>query len=132
MTCMSKTAPFGKNFLKEIKELLLAEQIKLQAELAKFTNKNPHTPDDFDATFPEYGDEDDDNAREVADYATNKSLEISLENTLRDITKSLKRLDEGTYGVCKYCDKPIDEKRLRARPTSGSCVDCKKTLTDEL
>ncbi len=129
---MAKTTPFTKEFLKEIKEVLLAEKTKLEAELSKFTNKNPHTEGDFDATFPEYGDETDDNAREVADYTTNKSLEISLEKTLRDVHKSLVRLEEGTYGVCKYCDKPISEKRLLARPTSGSCVDCKKTLTDEL
>ena len=35
-------------------------------------------------------------------------------------------------GICKYCDQPIDEKRLRARPTSGACISCKKTLTDEV
>jgi DnaK suppressor protein len=129
---MTKTATFSNDFLKEIKEVLLQEKTKLETELSKFTNKNPHTEGDFEATFPEYGDESDENAREVADYTTNKSLEITLEKTLRDINKSLARLEENTYGVCKYCDNPIEEKRLLARPTSGSCVDCKKTLTDEL
>ena len=57
--------------------------------------------------------------------------EETLEKMLRDVGKSLKRIEEGSYGVCKYCDKPIDEKRLLARPTSSACVECKKTLTDE-
>ena len=129
---MTTKTPLSKEFLKEIKAVLLAEKTKLETELSKFTSKNSHVEGDFDATFPEYGNETDDNAREVADYTTNKSLEITLEKTLRDVNKSLSRLEEGTYGVCKYCDNTIHEKRLLARPTSGSCVDCKKTLTDEL
>ncbi|MEK7623573.1 MAG: TraR/DksA C4-type zinc finger protein, partial [Patescibacteria group bacterium] len=71
-------------------------------------------------------------AREVAEYTANKPLEVTLENTLRDINKALERLNKGTYGICKYCDHPIDEKRLLARPTSSACVSCKKTLTDEV
>ncbi|PIR75851.1 MAG: hypothetical protein CO030_03165 [Candidatus Magasanikbacteria bacterium CG_4_9_14_0_2_um_filter_42_11] len=129
---MAKQNAFNTTFLNKVKTVLLAEQEKLEGELAKFTKPNPHATDDFDAAFPEYGDESDENAREVADYTTNKSLEIALEKSLRDVHKSLERIEAGTYGICKYCDKAIDEKRLLARPTSGSCVDCKKALTDEV
>jgi DnaK suppressor protein len=51
---------------------------------------------------------------------------------MRDIIESESRLAKGTYGICKYCNTPIDEQRLRARPTSSSCVACKKALTQEL
>ncbi len=128
---MGKTSLFNTDFLKQIKTLLVAEKTRIMGELANFATINPKNKGDFDASFPEYGDEADDNAREIADYTTNKSLEIALEKTLRDIDKSLDRLEKDSYGICKYCDKPINEKRLLARPTSGSCVDCKKTLTDE-
>lgn len=123
---------FSQNFLEQIKKTLLEEKNRLEQELAKFTKKNPHVAGDYDATFPEYGDKDDENAQEVAAYTTNKPLEIGLENTLRDVNKSLERLDKGVYGVCKYCDKLIEEKRLLARPTSSACVECKKTLTQEV
>ena len=123
---------FGSDFLETIKQELLTSKENLEKELANFTTKNPKVPGDFEAIFPEYGDEEDENVREVAQYTTNKQLEMSLEKTLRDVVKSLERLEAGNYGICKYCDKPIDEKRLLARPTSGSCVDCKKTLTDEI
>lgn len=129
---MTKTAPFSKDFLKEVEKTLLSEQERVEKELAQFTKKSAHVKDDYDAVMPEYGSEEDDNAREVADYTTNKPLEISLEKTLRDVKKSLERLKTGKYGICKYCEQPIDEKRLLARPTSGSCVDCKKTLTQEV
>ncbi len=121
----------GAEFLKKVKETLLEEKARLEKELAKFTTKNKHVDGDYDATYPEYGDKDDENAQEVAQYTANKPLEIALEKELRDVFKSLERLEKGTYGVCKYCDELIDEKRVLARPTSGACVSCKKTLTQE-
>lgn len=128
---MTKTAGFSKEFLENIEKLLGEEKVRLEKELAKFTTKSEHVAGDFDATFPEYGDKEDENALEVAQYTTNKPLEIALENELRDVNKSLERLECGKYGICKYCGKSIDEKRLEARPTSGACVSCKKTLTQE-
>lgn len=127
-----KSSPFSQKFLTEIKEELLEKKATLESDLEKFTKKNPHVAGDYEASFPDYGDEEDENAREVAQYTANKPLEMTLENTLRDVNKALDRLEKGTYGICKYCDKPIDEKRLHARPTSGACVSCKKTLTDEV
>jgi DnaK suppressor protein len=120
----SKKSPFSKDFLSKIQEQLLRERSKITGEL---TN-NPETA----GQFPEYGDNLEDNAQEVTDFLSNKPVEMELEKTLRDINSSLKRIDEGRYGICKYCDKPIDEKRLLARPTSSSCVSCKKTLLDEV
>ncbi len=119
-------------FLSEMKQALEQEQKRLLSELSKFAVKDPHTEGNYNALIPQYGDEEDDNAREVAEFTANKPLEIALENTLRDITSGLQRIEEGTYGVCKYCEQTIDEKRLRARPTSSSCVSCKKTITQEV
>lgn len=128
---LKKITPFPAAFLKSIKKKLEAERERLGRELLKFTKKNLHVSGDYEATFPEYGSEEDDNAREVAEYAANKPLELTLEKTLRDIDNALERLKKGTYGICKYCDQPIDQKRLLARPTSSACVSCKKTLTEE-
>ncbi|MFA5022441.1 MAG: hypothetical protein WC508_05165 [Patescibacteria group bacterium] len=33
--------------------------------------------------------------------------------------------------MCKYCGQVIEEKRLMIRPTSSSCVACKKKLQGE-
>lgn len=121
---MAKKSPFTADFLNKIKETLTLEKTKLTTELTD----NPENS----GQFPEYGDNLEDNAQEVTDYLANKPVEMALERSLRDINSSLKRLEEGTYGICKYCDKPIDEKRLLARPTSSSCVTCKKTLLDEI
>ena len=122
---------FDKDFLKQIEGILTDDKNRLEAELAKFTTKNPNVEGDYDAVMPDYGNEEDENAREVADYSVNKTLEVALEKKLRDVNAALSRLKDGSYGICKYTGNPIEKKRLLARPTSSSSVDAKKTLTQE-
>lgn len=129
---MTTKSSFNKEFLEQIKTTLLEEKTRLEQELAKFSKRNTHTGDSYDSNFPEYGDKEDENAAEVAEYAAEVPLEESFEKTLRDINISLTRLEAGDYGICKYCKKPIEEKRLLARPTSSACVSCKKAITQEL
>lgn len=118
-----------KEFVKKIEKQLLAEKARLEKELAQFTKKNPHNVSDFDAEFPTLGDKDDENAAEVALYSDNLTLERTLESSLRDVNDALKRIKEGTYGICRYCGKLIDPRRLEARPVSSACMACKTRLT---
>lgn len=83
----------------------------------------------FNADFPQYGDSAEDSAVEVADYAKNLSVERELEKELRDIEKAIKKMADGTYGICSHCGQPIEIERLKVRPESGSCVSCKKAIT---
>lgn len=118
--------PLSKQFLDEIKELLFAQKERLTRQLDDLTNK------ETGSAFPNYGEGEDESAEEVATYDANLQLVDSMESELRDVNESLVRLEKGTYGICKYCEEPIDEQRLRARITSSSCVACKKALTQEL
>ena len=116
--------------LEQIKKDLLSRKEKLLGNLAELTKKDDHEPDDTSARFPDYGDKPDENAQEISDYTTNIATEAVLEKTLEDIDKALDRINKGTYGVCKYCGRPIDEKRLIARPVASSCVSCKTELQE--
>lgn len=127
-----KAQNFSDSFLQNIRMALLEQKNKLEKELSKFAKKNPDIEDDYDAKFPNYGDKEDENAAEVADYVVNISLEENLERELRDVNQAMERLEENEYGICKYCKKPIQEERLAARPTSSSCMSCKKTITQEV
>jgi DnaK suppressor protein len=40
------------------------------------------------------------------------------------VLAALKRLDEGVYGSCVDCGKPVPEGRLEARPEAARCVNC--------
>lgn len=113
--------------------ILVAEKKRLEDELAQFAHRNPKAAEtDFNSDFPKIGDSEDENAAEVAQFTDNLSLEDELEHALRDVEGSLARMEAGTYGLCTYCKQEIDENRLRARPTSSSCIKCKKTLTQEV
>ena len=116
---------FSQEFLNRVRAELLEEKDKLEKELSTISDNKEN------AAFPSYGDKEDENAAEVAEYAANITLEDTLAKSLRDVNAALKRLDDGSYGICKYCKKPIEEKRLLARPTSSACVECKKTITQE-
>lgn len=117
-------------FITEMQQVLENELEKLQRSLERITHKGINGSDD--ANFPNYGNGEDENANEIADYENNLSLEHELEKALRDVKNALKRIKEGTYGVCKYSGELISENRLRARPTSTSSIASKKTLTQEL
>jgi DnaK suppressor protein len=117
-------------FISEMKRVLEEEKAKLETTLSKIAKKN--SPSGTDAEFPNYGEDEDENAMEVAEYDSNLNLEHELDKALRDVNSALERIKNGTYGIDKYTGELIDENRLRARPTSTTSVESKKTLTQEL
>jgi len=118
-----------KSTMETIKKDLLKRKAEIEKELKLVARKeNNGGEDEYKATFPDYGDKPDENAMEIAEYEANVAEEDLVERNLRDIIKALERIDAGDYGICKHCGKPIDPRRLKARPTAGSCVDCKTKL----
>jgi DnaK suppressor protein len=45
---------------------------------------------------------------------------------IEKIKEALERIDNGTFGLCEICGKEIGEERLKARPVTTRCIDCKK------
>ena len=58
-------------------------------------------------------------------FEREKDLAIleSIEAELADVEHALRRLDEGTYGTCEACGRPIDDERLEALPATRLCRD---------
>jgi DnaK suppressor protein len=42
------------------------------------------------------------------------------------IKEALERIETGTYGICEVCGEEISEARLKARPVTTLCIECKK------
>ncbi len=114
-----------------IKEQLLERKQQIEQDLGELSRKDSHEADNMAAKFPEYGDKPDENAQEISDYSTNVVAEKVLEKSLEDINKALDRIEKGVYGICKYCNTPIGEKRMLARPIAGACIACKTKLQEE-
>lgn len=43
---------------------------------------------------------------------------------LRDVLAAIRRIEDGSYGICAQCETPIPEKRLAALPWAAMCVHC--------
>lgn len=44
------------------------------------------------------------------------------------IDSVIKKIDDGTYGICELCGDPISEQRLHARPETTQCIECKTDM----
>jgi DnaK suppressor protein len=44
---------------------------------------------------------------------------------IKKIKKALERIDDGTFGICEKCGEDISASRLKARPVTTLCIDCK-------
>jgi DnaK suppressor protein len=45
---------------------------------------------------------------------------------LHDIDESLRKIKEGTYGICEECGEEISGKRLQVMPTASLCISCQE------
>src|SRR5579864_4831315 len=59
---------------------------------------------------------------ETFDRERDLSLLEQVEAELADVEHALRRLDEGSYGTCEACGRPIDEARLEAVPAARFCL----------
>ncbi|PKM86982.1 molecular chaperone DnaK [Candidatus Falkowbacteria bacterium HGW-Falkowbacteria-2] len=116
--------------LTDIKKELLNRKQEILDTLEDIARQDPHEADHMSSKFPEYGSKPDENAQEISDYTANSATEKVLEKTLSDIEGALKRIENGTYGICKYCGQPIAPKRLQARPVASACIKCKTELQE--
>lgn len=66
-------------------------------------------------------------------FERSKDLSIldEVEAELADVDHALRRLDEGTYGTCEACGKPIPDERLEAMPAARFCVEDQATAERE-
>ena len=107
------------------RDVLLGERARIEAALENLRNENPGSVED------ETGEEASD--QHLADTATamhDRELDYGLteneEDLLKSIDAALRRIEEGTYGICTNCGKPIGEERLEALPWTDLCIDCAK------
>ena len=69
---------------------------------------------------------------EESELDTTRSTALNLASRqsqlIEEIDDALRRIDDGTYGQCDVCGKPIDEERLKAMPTAKYDVACQASL----
>jgi DnaK suppressor protein len=74
------------------------------------------------------GDHLGDHASDVFQRELDNGLEENAEHLVSEIDAALRRIDEGTYGTCVVCGRPIGEERLEAVPWATLCIDDARRL----
>jgi RNA polymerase-binding protein DksA len=67
-----------------------------------------------------------DMATATLDREIDYTLEENSERLLSAIDAALERIEDGTFGTCRTCGRPIDPARLEALPYTTQCIDCKR------
>jgi YteA family regulatory protein len=108
------------------REALLEERRRVQAALQNLHDENPGTLSDDAGEETAYDNHLADTATETYDRELDYTLQENSEHVLSEIDAALRRIDEGNYGICTNCGKPIPEERLEALPWATLCIDCQR------
>ncbi len=103
-----------------LRETLLARQAELRAELAAAdaARRSDRWLDSHDVSDLK----DIAERRQWTDQISTQERRDLAE--FRDLEAALLRVDNGRYGACITCGKPIPEPRLRAQPAAPRCTAC--------
>ena len=105
--------------LSEFRKLLEEERARLMHASGRLEADTSEELDEDGGVENHLGDQ----ASETYDRELEEGLDEGVRETLRQIDDALKRIDEGTYGLCEVDDKPIPEDRLRALPWTTRCIE---------
>ena len=121
-----------KKALEKFKKKLLSEKEKILGDLENLTkdnlsNSQSESSGDLSHYTTHMADVGGDNfERELA-----LGLVSNEQEFLYKIDEALRAIDEGTYGLCSECGKPIKDARLKALPFAKLCISCQEKQESE-
>ena len=122
-----KIKKMPKTELKKYKGLLIEERKKVGGDLSHIAeNTLNRSQRDASGDLSGYSYHMADMASDDYDRDFSLGRATDEQKMLFGIDEALKRIEEGTYGNCVQCNKPIPKKRLKALPHTELCIDCQK------
>lgn len=110
---------------KALRERLLAERERVCREIAELDADLSKSLEDSSGESP-YDQHMAETAAATLDREIDLTLQENAQVALAQIDRALHKLEEGSYGRCDKCGKPIGEGRLEVAPFATLCVDCKR------
>lgn len=110
----------------KMKQRLKEKQAELQEQIAHLTEAHPTPADPIELSE---GPQDfEETAVDFLEMNQEQSILVNEQALLTLVRRALKRIEEGTYGLCVDCGQPIPEKRLEALPWAARCVKDEERL----
>jgi DnaK suppressor protein len=107
--------------VERFRDLLVDERKRVADAIAYLQVEHATSQDDEN---PETGIAD--TASVTIDRELDFSLEGNANNVLREIDAALGRIENGSFGTCSRCKRPIAQERLEAMPYVTLCIECKR------
>jgi len=96
----------------------------LQEEMRALLGEAGKTVSEMTADTTNFPDPND-RATQESDRTFELRIRDRERRLINKIREALERIDDGTFGVCEMCEEEISEARLKARPVTTLCIDCK-------
>ena len=118
--------PLTKEQIKQYRQLLITERAKLAEEIKSIAKDASTSPRDASGDLSAYTLHMADMAADTYERELSMNIASSEQQTLYQIDEALKRLDDGSFGVCQQCNQPISMSRLKAVPYASLCIECQR------
>jgi RNA polymerase-binding transcription factor DksA len=119
---VKETIMISEQLSNELHGQLLKERDRLRTEIDNL--QEGISADTFDEEGQDAVDQHPaDEGSEMFEREKNLTVRATLQRQLDEVNIALQKFDNGTYGVCETCGKPIDERRLRAFPAATHDVE---------
>lgn len=117
----------SKEQLKQFRQLLITERAKLTDEIKSIARETSTSPREASGDLSGYTVHMADMAADTYDRELSMNIVSTEQEILYQIDDALKRLDDGSYGLCQQCNQPISMSRLKAVPYASLCINCQRT-----
>jgi DnaK suppressor protein len=106
-------------------ERLAEYRAMLEGQLAELLGHGEATVHEMAAPGDELTDPNDRATRE-SDTISELRMRDRDRKLIAKVQEALGRIEDGTFGTCESCGRSISAARLRARPVTTLCIDCKR------
>jgi RNA polymerase-binding transcription factor len=116
-------SPWTAAEIAELRETLVSDSTRLRDEIRAAENE-------IGQLLREGGEGAGNDQADVGSNTFERDHEMSMAKNARAnlelVEAAVRRIDEGTYGVCESCGNPIGKMRLQAFPRATLCMECKQ------
>ncbi len=119
---MAGKSVYTKKELDDLRQRLVEERTELEIQLTTIEETSFATSQSDMSGEVSFDEENAD----AGTFTFERERDLSIENNVRDlmskIDRALSRMDEGAFGLCSRCGKPIEKARLKALPYVDLCI----------
>ena len=122
---MVKKAKLPKEVLLKLQKALLKKRARLMGNVEKLEEESfMNSQKDFSGDISGYKTHIADIGSDASGMELMLGLASNQQKLLQQVNDALARIEDGTYGLCQMCGKPIPQARLEAIPEAELCLNC--------